>query len=60
LRAFRDAPENDERVNSAIYSKALIEYVCYCTWRLRLSKLRDEMGGCDRVSFKIHLEIMIR
>jgi len=33
LRAIWAAPENDDQVNSEIYSKAVVERVWRCTWR---------------------------
>jgi len=35
-------------VNSEIHSEARIEGVCQCNCRLRLSELRDALGGHDR------------
>ena len=35
---------------------AVIERVWRCNWRLRLSELRDALGGRDRVSLEVHLE----
>ena len=71
LRAIRDAPENDNGVNSGIHSgavieqvsrcslEAVIERVWRCTWRPRSSKFGDAIGGHDRVTLEMHLEAVI-
>jgi hypothetical protein len=38
---------------------AVIEQVWRCNWRLRLSELRDALGGRDQASVEIHLQAMI-
>jgi len=38
------------------YLEAVIELVWRCTWRPRLSELRDALWGCDRASLEMHLE----
>jgi len=43
-------------VNSEMHSEAVIQRVGKCNWRLILSKLRDALGGCDRVSLEMQLE----
>ena len=43
-----------------IHLEAVIERVLRCTWRLRLSELRDALGGRDRVSVEMHLETEIK
>jgi len=59
LKAVRGVPEDDNRVNSKILSEAAIERVSRCNWRLRLSGLRDALGGRDRANLEIHLQGMI-
>jgi hypothetical protein len=39
--------------------EAMIEQIWRCTWRPRLSELRDTLGDCDRVSLEMQLEIEI-
>ena len=34
-------------MNSGMHSEAVIERVSRCTWRPRLSELRDALGGRD-------------
>jgi len=46
-------------VNSEIHLEAMIEQVWRCTWRPRLSELRDALGGRDRASWGIHFEPVI-
>jgi len=53
------APEDDDRVNSEIHSKAMLKQVWRCTSRWRLSELSDALGGRDRVSLGMHFEAMI-
>ena len=36
--------------------EAMIERVWRCTWRPRLSELRDALGGRDRASLDMHME----
>jgi len=40
--------------------EAMIERVWSCTWRLRLSELRDALGGCNRASFEMHWDAEIK
>jgi len=49
-------------VNSEMHSEAVIERVWRCTWRPRLSELRDALGGRDRrdqASLEMHFEAVI-
>ena len=46
-------------MNSEMNLEAVIERVWRCTCRMRLSELRDALGGRDRASFEMHLEAMI-
>jgi len=39
-----------------MHFEAVIERVWRCTWRSRLSALRDALGGRDRASLEMHLE----
>jgi len=59
LRAIRGAPETDDWVNSEIYSKAVIDRVCKCTWRRKSSVFGDTLGGRDQVNLEMHSQIMI-
>jgi hypothetical protein len=42
-----------------IYLKAVIELIWRCTWRPRLSELRDALGRRDRSSLEMHWEAVI-
>jgi len=46
-------------VNSEMHWEAVIERVWRCTWRPRLSELRDALGGRDRASLEMHFEAVI-
>jgi hypothetical protein len=46
-------------MNPEIYLEAVIERVWRCTWRPRLSELRDAIGGRDRASWEMSLEAEI-
>jgi len=47
-------------VNSEMHLEAVIERVWRCTWRPRLSELRDSLGGRDRVSLEMQFEVVIK
>jgi hypothetical protein len=38
--------------------EAVIEQVWKCTWRLRSGELRAALGGRDRLSLEMHLEVV--
>jgi hypothetical protein len=42
-------------VNSEMHLQAMIEQVWRCNRRPRSGKLRDALGGHDRVSLEMHL-----
>jgi len=42
-----------------IYLEAMIERVWRCTWRPRLSELRDAQGGHDRARLEMHFQVVI-
>jgi len=42
-----------------MHFEAMIERVWRCNWRLRLSELRDTLGGRDRASLEMHMEAEI-
>jgi len=46
-------------VNSEMHWEAVIKRVWTCTWRTRLSELRDAQGGRDRASLDMHMEAEI-
>ena len=46
-------------MNSEVHFGAVIERVWRCSWRLRLSELRDTLGGRDPASLEMHLEAEI-
>jgi hypothetical protein len=39
-----------------MYLEAVIELVWRCAWRLRLSELRDALGGWDRARLEMQLD----
>jgi len=43
-------------VNSAMHLEAEIERIWRCTWRPRLSELRDALGGHDQSRLEEYLE----
>ena len=45
------SPHRD-RVNLEMHSKAVIERVLGCTWRLTSSKFGDALGGHDRAKLE--------
>jgi hypothetical protein len=51
--------EGQDRVNSAMHSKAVIKRGWTWYGRQTLSELSDAIGGRNRVSLKIHLEAEI-
>jgi len=59
LSEFRDTVEGQDRVNSAMHSKAVIKRGWTWYGRQTLSELSDAIGGRNRVSLKIHLEAEI-
>ena len=49
-------------MNSEMHSQAVIVQVWRCTWRPKLSELRDALGGRDRryrASLEMHFEAVI-
>jgi hypothetical protein len=46
-------------VNQELHLEATIDQVWRCTWRLRLSELRDALGGRDQSSVEMHFEALI-
>jgi len=40
--------------------EAVIEQGWRCNWTLRLSELRDALGGRDRASLEMYLQAMIK
>jgi len=46
-------------VNSEMHWEAVIGRFWTCTWRPRLSELRDALGGRDRASLDMNLEAEI-
>jgi len=59
LERSRDPPENDDRVNSEIHTKALIKGVWRSTWRPWSSRFGDASGGRAQVNSEMHLVAMI-
>jgi hypothetical protein len=49
-----------DRVNLPRHFEAVIKRDWGCTWRPRLSELRDALGGRDRVSLEMYLEAEIK
>ena len=47
------------RRSLTMYLEAVIERVCRCNWRPRLSEFRDALGGRDRASLEMHWEAVI-
>jgi hypothetical protein len=47
---MRDALGGRDQTNLEMYWEAVIKQVWRCTWRPRLSELRDTLGGRDRVN----------
>ena len=43
-------------MNSEMHSETMIKRVSRCTWRPRLSELRDALGGRDEASLEMHFE----
>jgi hypothetical protein len=56
LIEFGDSLADCDRLNSEMHLEAGIEQVWRCNWRLRLSVLRDALGGRDRASLEEYLE----
>jgi len=56
---FGDAIRHWDWVNSEMHWVAAMKRVWWCNWRLRLSELRDALGGSDRASLEMQLEIVI-
>jgi len=54
--AIQVAPEDANRVNSEILSQAVIGWVWRCNQRMRLSELRESLGGRDWASSEMHIE----
>jgi len=48
-----------DRLNSEMHLEAVIERVWIGTWRLRLSELRDALGGHDWANLDMHSETKI-
>ena len=47
-------------MNSGMHLEAVFEQVWRCTWRPRLSELRDALGGRNQASLEMHLEAEIK
>jgi len=59
MRAIGGVPENDDRVNTEIHYKGMMESVWGYTWRPRSSELRDALGGDEELKLEMQLEAMI-
>ena len=59
FRAIQRGPENDDWVNSNIYSEAVIMWGWRSTYRKYCSIFRDILGGHDQMNLKMHSEIVI-
>jgi hypothetical protein len=60
LCEFVDALGGQGPVNPAMDLEAVIKLVWRCNCRLRLSELRDALGGHNRASLEMHFEAGIQ
>jgi len=59
LSELRDALGGRVGESLETYLGAEIERLWTCTWRPRVSELRDVIGGCDRARVEMLLEAVI-